>query len=42
MDQKGFPVIPVAYFRLSADLPVIDAAQVIPADKASSILLVGG
>jgi hypothetical protein len=40
MDQKGFPVVPVAYFKLSADLPAIDAEQVIPADKASSILLV--
>ena len=40
MDQKGFPVLPVAYFKLSADLPVIDAEKVIPADKASSILLV--
>ena len=40
MDQKGFPVVPVAYFKVSEDLPAIDAEQVILADKASSILLV--
>lgn len=40
MDEKGFPVIPVAYFKLSADLPALDAEQVIAADKASPILLI--
>lgn len=40
MDHPGFPVVPVAYFRFSAPLPAIDVAQVIPADKASPILLV--
>ncbi len=40
MDGKGFPVIPVAYFKLSADLPALDAEQVIAADKASPILLI--
>ncbi|MEP7122692.1 MAG: hypothetical protein ABJE95_17340 [Byssovorax sp.] len=40
MDQHGFPVIPVAYFRLSADLPALDAGTVIAADKASPILLI--
>jgi hypothetical protein len=39
MDQPGFPVVPVAYFRVSADLPALDAEQVIPADKTSPILL---
>src|SRR4051812_39135593 len=40
MDQHGFPVIPVAYFQTSADLAALDADTVIPADKASSILLI--
>ena len=40
MDQQGFPVIPVAYFKVSADLPALDADQVIPADKTSPILLI--
>ncbi len=40
MDQPAFPVIPVAYFKVSADLPALDADQVIAADKASPILLI--
>jgi hypothetical protein len=40
MEHPGFPVVPVAYFRFSAPLPALDASAVIPADKASPILLV--
>ena len=40
MDRKGFPVIPVAYFRFSAPVPAQDAEKVVPADKASPFLLV--
>ncbi len=40
MEHPGFPVVPVAYFRFSAPLPELDASAVIPADKASPILLV--
>ncbi len=40
MEHPGFPVVPVAYFQFDAALAPLDAAQVIPADKASPILLV--
>ena len=40
MDQPGFPVIPVAYFKSSAELPALDEGKVIAADKASPILLI--
>lgn len=40
MEHPGFPVVPVAYFRFSAPLPQLDASALIPADKASPILLV--
>lgn len=40
MEHPGYPVVPVAYFRFSAPLAGLDASQVIPADKGSSILLV--
>lgn len=40
MDRKGFPVIPVAYFRFTAPLPAQDAKVIVAADKASKVLLV--
>jgi hypothetical protein len=40
MDRKGFSTLPVAYFRFSAELAALDPQTVIPADKASPILLV--
>jgi hypothetical protein len=40
MEHPGFPVVPVAYFRFDAALPMLDAATVIPADKTQPILLV--
>lgn len=40
MDHPGFPVVPVAYFKFSAPMPALDAKTVIPADKASPILLI--
>jgi hypothetical protein len=40
MEHPGFPVVPVAYFRFSAEIPALDAKQVILADKGSPILLV--
>jgi hypothetical protein len=40
MDRKGFPVIPVAYFRFTAPIPPQDAEKVVAADKASPVLLV--
>ena len=39
MLHPGFPVIPVAYFKFSAPLAELDVKKVIPADKASPILL---
>src|SRR5689334_5838619 len=32
MDRKGFPVIPVAYFRFTAPVPAQDAETVVAAD----------
>lgn len=40
MDRKGFPVIPVAYFRFSGPIPAQDAEKVIAGDKASPLLLI--
>lgn len=40
MDRKGFPVIPVAYFRFTGPLPAQDAKVIVAADKASKLLLV--
>lgn len=40
MLHPGFPVIPVGYFRFSAPLAELDVKKVIPADKASPILLI--
>lgn len=39
-DRPGFPVIPVGYFRFEAPIPPQDSEVVIPADKASPVLLV--
>jgi hypothetical protein len=40
MDRKGFPVIPVAYFRFTAPVPTQDAEVVVAADKTSPFLLI--
>lgn len=38
--HPGFPVVPVAYFKLSAPPKALDASHVFPADKASPVLLI--
>jgi hypothetical protein len=39
-DRKGFPVVPVAYFRFTAPVPPQDAEVILAADKAAPVLLI--
>ncbi|MBK8259556.1 MAG: hypothetical protein IPK82_43740 [Polyangiaceae bacterium] len=40
MDRKGFPTVPVAYFRFTSPMPSLDPESVVAADKTSPFLLV--
>lgn len=40
MERRGFPQVPVAYFRFSAPLAARDLDAVIPPDKSAPVLLV--
>ncbi len=39
MQRKGFPVVPVAWFRFSGPIPAHDSETLVPADPSSPILL---
>lgn len=40
MDRKGFPTVPVAYFRFTSPMPALDPESVVAADKTSPFLLI--